>query len=238
MRAIGGMALLAAMAASTACSKPAAPAICSAPATIAQLKRIVFDQARQKFRGDAGPIDVLDRGLMATIDSVSTTASGDQRTDCQGRLRLEIPEALRDRFDGDRFMTSPITYSVQAGGTVSAAQGFFATLGRILGAAEAMRPGAAPPVVAAPIDPVPATPPVERAPATAGGSYYVTGLDPNGDNWLALKAAPDIRAARLAKLGPDTILLTDGERSGAWMKVRTTDGQEGWVAARYTACCR
>ena len=34
--------------------------------------------------------------------------------------------------------------------------------------------------------------------------YYVTGLNPQGDNWLALKSEPDINSQRLRKLQPDT----------------------------------
>lgn len=67
--------------------------------------------------------------------------------------------------------------------------------------------------------------------------HYVTGLDPQGDNWLALKAAPDINSSRLAKMPPDT-LLTVVEQQGAWLHVRLRNGSEGWAASRYIACCR
>lgn len=76
------------------------------------------------------------------------------------------------------------------------------------------------------------------------GEYYVTcHLDPNGDNWLALKAGPDIGSQRLAKLGPGTFLMTwDPEPVGAWRKVSVvaapTDGAQvtgpsGWVHTSY-----
>jgi len=67
--------------------------------------------------------------------------------------------------------------------------------------------------------------------------HYVTGLDPQGDNWLALKSAPNVNAPRLAKLPPDT-LLTVLEQQGSWLRVRLRNGSEGWAAARYVACCR
>jgi hypothetical protein len=62
--------------------------------------------------------------------------------------------------------------------------------------------------------------------------YFVSGLDSNGDNWLALKSAPDLKANRLRKLPPDTP-LTLLSRSGEWIKVLLDDGQEGWVYSKY-----
>ncbi len=67
--------------------------------------------------------------------------------------------------------------------------------------------------------------------------HYVTGLDPQGDNWLALKSAPNLNAPRLAKLPPDTLLTVLGQQGG-WLRVRLRNGSEGWTAARYVACCR
>jgi SH3-like domain-containing protein len=61
---------------------------------------------------------------------------------------------------------------------------------------------------------------------------YVSGLDPNGDNWLALKSAPDLRASRLRKLAPDTP-LTPLEFRGIWVRVLLDDGMEGWVYSKY-----
>jgi hypothetical protein len=62
--------------------------------------------------------------------------------------------------------------------------------------------------------------------------YFVSGLDPNGDNWLALKSGPDLKATRLRKLPPDTP-LTLLSRNGEWMRVLLDDGQEGWVYSKY-----
>ncbi|NBJ13755.1 SH3 domain-containing protein [Microvirga arsenatis] len=80
---------------------------------------------------------------------------------------------------------------------------------------------------------------VGSAPAVRSGAeyHYVTGLDPNGDNWLALKAAPDLKSRRLLKMPPDTPLVVLG-RQGTWLNVRLQDGTVGWAAARYVACCR
>ena len=74
-------------------------------------------------------------------------------------------------------------------------------------------------------------------PATPAPSYaYVTGLDPNGDNFLALKAAPDIHSSRMMKMGPGTKLRVLGH-SGAWAQVQLLDGTSGWASSRYIGCC-
>ena len=62
----------------------------------------------------------------------------------------------------------------------------------------------------------------------------VSGLDSEGDNWLALRSTTGKDAVRLRKLTAGTPLTFDGERSGAWIKVRTSDGVEGWVLEKYT----
>jgi hypothetical protein len=64
------------------------------------------------------------------------------------------------------------------------------------------------------------------------GKLYVSGLNPKGDNWLALKDAPDLNANRLLKLPPGTP-LTPLARQGEWIKVSLDDGQEGWVFSKY-----
>lgn len=79
-----------------------------------------------------------------------------------------------------------------------------------------------------------ATPPPAALPPVL---HYVTGLDPNGDNWLALKEGPDIRSRRLAKLASGTSLLVE-EKRGRWWRVTLADGRKGWVASEYVGCCR
>jgi hypothetical protein len=72
----------------------------------------------------------------------------------------------------------------------------------------------------------------------AGGTgNYVTGLDPAGDNWLALKAAPNLHSARLMKMPAGTPLKVL-RREGAWFNVRLRDGSEGWAEAQYIGRCR
>lgn len=72
----------------------------------------------------------------------------------------------------------------------------------------------------------------------AGGSWhYVTGLDSKGDNFLALKVAPNVRSERIAKMGPDTPLKILNAQ-GDWRQVQLKDGRTGWAHSRYIRCCR
>lgn len=102
---------------------------------------------------------------------------------------------------------------------------------------------------AAPSTATPQTPP--RPPATAPAppseafrtnviarSYaYVTGLDPNGDNFLALRTAPAGAGVRIATMGPDT-LLQILETRGVWHRVALLDGTTGWAHGNWIKCCR
>ena len=68
------------------------------------------------------------------------------------------------------------------------------------------------------------------------------GLNPDGDNFLALRTEPSgTYGRRIAKLGPETLLAPTGERAGLWMAVEVVNtrhaGLYGWVFRRYVACC-
>ncbi|MGO4816644.1 SH3 domain-containing protein [Cupriavidus sp. 2MCAB6] len=52
-----------------------------------------------------------------------------------------------------------------------------------------------------------------------------------------MKAGPELRSKRLAKLPPDTPLRVS-EHSGRWLSVEIPDGRSGWVAREYVGCCR
>jgi hypothetical protein len=69
--------------------------------------------------------------------------------------------------------------------------------------------------------------------------HYVTGLDPNGFNWLALRVAPSFHAtwSQTIKIAPQTLLTRIGDQ-GEWMNVALLSGETGWVRARFVACCR
>ncbi|MBP0437989.1 integron [Tianweitania sediminis] len=73
---------------------------------------------------------------------------------------------------------------------------------------------------------------------------YVKGLDPNGDGWLAVKAAPDIKSKRIDKIHNGQEVFVCAER-GDWLGVVyikgdfepcgvTTDWRE---TAPYTGPC-
>ena len=67
---------------------------------------------------------------------------------------------------------------------------------------------------------------------------YPVGLDPYGDNFLALRSLPSgTQGVRVARLGPDT-LFTEIGRQGGWVNIQLPSGQTGWVSARYVGCCR
>jgi len=71
--------------------------------------------------------------------------------------------------------------------------------------------------------------------------FYLVGLNPQGDNFLALRSEPGGRGQRLAKLGPETLLSPTGRRSGPWLQVEVVNtanaGMYGWVHDRYVQCC-
>lgn len=65
--------------------------------------------------------------------------------------------------------------------------------------------------------------------------YAVCGLDPNGDNFLALREGPSTNHRLLARLPPG-IELAEVRRVGDWMEVIVLPDwvREGYVFARYT----
>ncbi len=79
--------------------------------------------------------------------------------------------------------------------------------------------------------------PVAKPAVVMDSFHYVTGLDPKGDNFLALRAGTSGDAARIATLGPNTLLKVT-ETSGDWKKVVLSDGVTGWAHGKWIACCR
>lgn len=63
-------------------------------------------------------------------------------------------------------------------------------------------------------------------------SYMVSGLDPNGDGFLALRDGITGSAQRIAKMGEGTRLNVLGQ-SGAWMMVETETGLRGWAHSNW-----
>lgn len=111
----------------------------------------------------------------------------------------------------------------------------------VLPGSNGLEPRPAPVIAVRPSDPPAPRPPQTTAasnqPVIVGFSHPV-GLDPTGDNWVALRSLPGANAGtRLAKLGPDTLFSVLG-RNGDWAAVRLRDGRTGYVRADFVGCCR
>jgi hypothetical protein len=80
----------------------------------------------------------------------------------------------------------------------------------------------------------------KRESAATGDIYYLVGLVPTGDNWLALRTSPDTSTEIVAKMGPTTLLRVIS-RSGDWNHVEilntTLRNSRGWASRKYMACC-
>ncbi len=94
-------------------------------------------------------------------------------------------------------------------------------------------PGTAGPLTASP----PSATPPSRVSAMAETYSYVTRLDPKGDNFLALRSGTEPDAARIATMGPNTLLKVTESR-GPWRRVVLPDGASGWAHSNFIACCR
>lgn len=82
----------------------------------------------------------------------------------------------------------------------------------------------------------------EAAAAYDGEQFVVCNLDPNGDNFLALRACGASDCTMLGKLGPGTFLMTmEPSASNGWREVIVQrsiqdwsyDGPSGWVYWKY-----
>lgn len=78
--------------------------------------------------------------------------------------------------------------------------------------------------------------------AYSGEIYAVCKLDPNGDNFLALRSCASSNCHMIRKLGPGTFLLTwEPNSQGRWRQVTvmkntnesSATGPSGWVYDRY-----
>jgi SH3-like domain-containing protein len=69
--------------------------------------------------------------------------------------------------------------------------------------------------------------------------HYVSDLDPNGWNWLALRNGPSTSAqwSKTVQVGLDTpVKILD--QSGEFSRIQLRSGEMGWVTSKYLACCR
>lgn len=61
---------------------------------------------------------------------------------------------------------------------------------------------------------------------------FVSGLDPNGDNFLAMRRGPGTSHPMMLEMGPGTI-VTVLKRQGNWALVALEDGTSGWAYGKY-----
>jgi hypothetical protein len=205
---------------------------CSSSATNIGVKTAIFQKSRESNPSSESRISDLEKGSVSRLEQpvVDQIDNGTEKVTCSATLVMSLPPGSKAQKNIDEQQKIRIRYSVQAAadgngmvyevfGTESLATALAgksqSSLAKTMGVAAAASPK-----------------------NTKTGLHYVTGLNPNGDNWLALKAEPNLQSRRVAQLGPDTLLVTDGTRIGQWLKVETLEGQYGWAAAKYIACCR
>jgi gag-polyprotein putative aspartyl protease len=76
--------------------------------------------------------------------------------------------------------------------------------------------------------------PPPPAPGYGERYSYPVNLNPNGDNFLALRTEPG--GVRIMKMGPDMLFTVVGEQ-GDWAHLRLRTGETGWAAKAYIGCC-
>jgi hypothetical protein len=82
------------------------------------------------------------------------------------------------------------------------------------------------------------SPPNSGSESVAEARYsYPVNLNPNGDNWLALRTEPGLGGVLTMKMGPDTLFTVFGEQ-GNWAHVRLRTGETGWAGKAYIGCCK
>lgn len=205
---------------------------CASAATSAGVKSTLFRKSREGNPGAEARISELEQGSVARLEQpvVDQLDEQTEKTTCSATLVLSLPPGSKASKGIDEEQKVRIRYSVQpaadGNGTVYEVFGGEALISALAG----KQPVA--------IKTAQAASPAPTVSGRQGGYYYIRGLNPNGDNWLALKTQPNLQSPRIAQLGPGTLLISDGTRVGQWLKVETLDGRYGWVAAKFTACCR
>ncbi len=76
----------------------------------------------------------------------------------------------------------------------------------------------------------------QTATPMAAATCTIGGLDPAGNNWLALRLAPNYQAAwQSTRLVPGTTVSTY-DRADTWTRLRLASGETGWVRSKYLRC--
>jgi hypothetical protein len=233
---VGGLLAVGAIALLAGCNMTGANSVvgkeaCASAETTTGIKSALFRKSREGNPRSEARISELEQGSVAkveqpVVDQIDATA---EKTTCSGTLILSFPPGSKTSKGIDEQQKARIRYSIQpaadGNGKVYEVYGG-EELASLIGGKRQAVATTAKPAEQSQVGP-------KRT-----GLYYIRGLNPRGDNWLALKTEPNLQSPRIAQLGPDTLLVSDGTRVGQWLKVETLDGRYGWVAARFTACCK
>jgi uncharacterized protein YecT (DUF1311 family) len=94
---------------------PTGNALCASTSTYLRIKDAIFDRAQKQFGGDPGPLESLRRsvGVRMQYPLLRGVHQDINRTDCSGRLILDLPPAARGAFDSVPALESDIQFSVQ-----------------------------------------------------------------------------------------------------------------------------
>ena len=93
------------------------PELCTSDAIFGQLKNMVFDRAIDQYDGDPGPLNSLRRvaGVRMEYPTLREVNQDIERSDCAGRLIIDIPPDAQQHFGGATAIQADVQYSIQPG---------------------------------------------------------------------------------------------------------------------------
>lgn len=213
---------------------------CSSKATLAGVKSTLFRKARELDPAAEARVNELEQGSVTMLEQpvLDQVERETEKTLCSATLAVSLPPGTKKSKGLEELQKIPVRFSIQP--TADGKESLYQIFGAddLIAGLAGKKPAMAAKTVPAVVPSTTGVATTVAATKSVGSYYYLHGLDPNGDNWLALRPEPNMASPRSAKLGPETLLISDGTRVGQWLKVETLDGRKGWVAARFTACCR
>jgi hypothetical protein len=118
---------------------------CGSQATYTQIKDMVFEKAIESYGGDPVPLNSLKRAVSARMEFPVVAGVDEelQRTDCSGRLVIDLPPGMREQFDGEKSLEADVEYSSQPSadgtGSIIRVEGFGHVITRLVTAASLIR---------------------------------------------------------------------------------------------------
>jgi hypothetical protein len=115
--------------------------ICGSRENYVQIKDMIFEKANELYGGDPVALNSLMRSVSVRMQYPVVKGVNEQlgRTDCAGRLLIDLPPGARDNFDGAKTLETDVEFSVQpaadSAGSVITAEGFGYTVNKLLSAA-------------------------------------------------------------------------------------------------------